>query len=231
MQKTIHLFEENIYLLSNHSVALNPMFRTVEMQDFFIVKMRLYLEPLCKVLAYNLKDNAFQLLLKLKDRDAFEKHYAEKNPRKLKEDGEIPETTYIMSQAMANMQVSFVKHFNFIEKRSGTLMAGRFERKLIESEEELMEWRDKLNRGEKPIWYESEWRNVKGEAAYARTSEWMYSSENEGDDKLLGFYEKIENYDLGGYWKKQKKYRLDASKSFLKYHLNRLFHQNGKARF
>ncbi len=231
MEKTIHLFEENVYLLSNHSVALNPMFRNKDMQDYFLNKMEFYLSPVSNVLAYHLSDNSFELLVKLKDRATFEEHYRNKNTKKFMEDREIPETTYIISQAMANLQVSLAKHFNFVEKRSGTLMAARFARKLIESEEEMMKWKDRLNRGEKRSWFGKNWQNVKHCDVKSRTSRWMYVSDLQSDTTASRMFLRADFHDLVVNWNKPKIYRLNSTNSFHKLRLNQLFHEKGRAKF
>ena len=49
-QKTTHLFEEHVYLISNHSVARNPMFADEKMQNYFITKMEKYLFPISEII-------------------------------------------------------------------------------------------------------------------------------------------------------------------------------------
>jgi hypothetical protein len=99
--------------------------------------MEKYLGPICEILAYSLYDHEFQLVVHLKPRYVFEYHFKDKNKDFDVSKFGIPETTYIFSQAMANLQVSFVKHFNWLFKRTGALVAGRFRRNLIENREEL----------------------------------------------------------------------------------------------
>ncbi len=232
MSKTTHLFEEKVYLISNHAVALNPMFIDESMQKYFLEKMKIYLEPICNVLAYSLEDHEYQLLVKLKKKEDFVALYLEKNRNFLEEQDEVPPSTYIFSQSMANMQVSFVKHFNFINDRSGTLMASRFSRKLVETPEEMNRWKEKLNEGIKKHNYSKEWINQMGRSEVKYTSEWMYrkSSGSVGSGVLGGFYQRTDNFDLGVNWEKSKKYKLDSPFPFFKMHLNRLFHKNGHAR-
>jgi hypothetical protein len=169
--KTKHLFEDQIYLIGNHSCARNPLFATEKMQDYFKNKMEKYLSPLCDIMAYNLNDNEFQIVVKLNERKAFEEHFLSKKKNK---DKEVPETTYIFSQAMANLQVSFVKHFNFVFNRSGGLIARRFHRHLIESEEELHSWVTKLNNGEKLHSYAKMWMNDLMRSGKVMTGKWIY---------------------------------------------------------
>ena len=58
-QKTTHLFEEHVYLISNHSVARNPMFADEKMQNYFVTKMEKYLFPISEIIAHCLNDNEF----------------------------------------------------------------------------------------------------------------------------------------------------------------------------
>lgn len=229
--KTSHFFEENVYLLSNHSVALNPMFAEPEAQNFFLIAMRKYLEPVCHIIAHCLNDNEFQLLVKLKCRAAFEEHFKEKNKDALDDEDYIPETTYIFSQSMANLQVSFVKWFNFRYKRSGSLMAGRFIRKLIESEEEMLEWKDRLNEGMKLHNYNAYWRNKTVETQVMVTSKDWYEKYEMTDNQEDTFFLSADSDDLGVDWDKPKKYRLNSTESYYKMRLGRLYHKNGMARF
>lgn len=227
MQKTVHLFEEQIYHLSNHSVALNPMFADKSMQGYFLSKMEKYLTPVCSVLASCLNDNEFQLVVRLKTRKVLETYYVKKNSKKYASDGVIPESTYIFSQAMSNLQVSFVKHFNYTYKRSGTLMASRFSRKLIETEEELMDWKELLNHGIKKHSYSQYWSNRLLKAKRACTSKWLYEGSFEDNIKTSNLYLRIDHPDLVINWKKTKKYRLDSTLSFYQMKLNLLFYKNG----
>ena len=46
---------------------------------------------------------------------------------------------------MSNLQVSVAKRFNFRNTRKGALFASRFERRMMESEQDLQLWIGKLN--------------------------------------------------------------------------------------
>ncbi len=226
MEKTQHLFEERVYLISNHSVARNPMFSSEEMQLYFAKRMEHYLTPICDILAYNLKDDEFQLLVKLKKREDFEKYFKQKMKSKKKFLQDVPESTYIFSQAMANLQVSFVKHFNWKYGRSGTLVARRFGRKLVESESEMQEWISKLNGGEKLHNYREMWINDLMKSRVEWTSLWMYG----GAAKPAGVgLEKITEDFIGnlvGSFNHPMQKKLDSSKNYFLYQFNRLFGPN-----
>ena len=157
--ENFHLHEEEIYLISNHAVARNSIFHKLEIRDRFRDKMHEYLDPVSDVLAYNIKGHEFRILLRLKKREDFEKFYLNKY-------GEnngieyIPVSTYIFSQQMSNLQVSLVKHFNNKFNRSGALMAGRFKRELISSEEEVKVLVHELESGQNSHKYAGIWADM-----------------------------------------------------------------------
>lgn len=156
--KVKHIFEEHIYLVKNHSVARNPMFSSLSMQRFFQEKMNQYLNPIADIISFNLVEYEFQILIRMRKREDFEMFYMDKHKQKKELTG-IPESTYIFSQQMANLQVSFVKKFNFEYKRSGALVARRFEKRLIESEVEMERLIKEMKSGKKIHSYSGVWVN------------------------------------------------------------------------
>ena len=231
--KTQHLFEDHIYLISNHSVAKNPMFSDPALQHYFIDKMEKYLSPICKIIANCLNDNEFQLLVKLKNREAFEQHYLSKNKDYDSDKFGIPESTYIFSQAMANLQVSFVKHFNWKFSRSGTLVAGRFQRDLVKTESDMLKWIEKLNAGIKRHRYADQWINVMKRSDFVVTSSWLYGL---GDCQVKSFMTRkfgayfTEHTDnLGACFESLPPQRLSSSKNYFLHQINQLYHKNGLA--
>ena len=134
--KTKHLFENGYYFISNKAVAKCFMFKDKGDCVRFKLKMDQYLGPLCDVMAYGLTHDEFQILVRLKSREAFEKYFQSK----FGSNGDlnfIPETTYIFAQAMANLQSGYVKYFNYKYERDGGLMKSRYNRSLVESDFEL----------------------------------------------------------------------------------------------
>ena len=227
-KKTTHLFEDNVYLISNHSVARNPMFSNVLMQKYFIEKMEKYLFPISEVISHSLLDNEFQILVRLRSREHFEEHFISKRKDEIQQ-SEIPESTYIFSQAMANLQVSFVKHFNYTYERSGTLVAGRYERKLVETEKEMKEWIEKLNAGKKKHDFAGQWVNDIMNNTVAFTSAWLYKGGIGGGSVLkteLAGYLNAEKNDLGDCFASLPPYRLPSTKNFFLKQIFRIYRQN-----
>lgn len=223
MEKTKHLFENSIYHISNHSVALNGMFLNEELQMHFIEKMEFYLSPIANIIAYDISGNGFQILLRLKDRSSFTKHFLSKRKSKEFLITDIPESTYIFSQAMANLQVSFVKHFNHKYKRSGTLMASRFGRKLVESEQEMQDWIQKLNNSEKNHVYHGRWLSQMESSELCLNSLWIY---DEGDSRFKRehqVYQHSKNFNLGSIFSNLPLKALPSTKFYFLNKFNLLF--------
>lgn len=226
MVKAQHLFENGVYLISNHTVAKNSMFDDENVQAFFHQRMEKHLSPVCNILAYCLSGDEFQLLVKLRSKEEISKHFLSKARNRALMLTESPEETYVFSQAMANLQVSFVKYYNFVNKRSGTLMAGRFTRILIESGDELNEWINRLNDGVKRHNYSARWASEKVTSCKSMTSKWLYDSDDQCDSKTSSVFTKANNLNLVGYFSNLPPLRLESSISYYKLRFNQLFGPN-----
>ena len=142
--ETKHVFEEGIYLISNKSVAKCYLFKDTADCDRFKAKLNKYLEPIGEIHAFGFMDEEFEIVIKLKSRKVFESFFMNKT-EELESTVEIPESTYIFAQLMANLQSSYAKWFNHKYKRDGGLFSGRYYRKLIESEEEFERTIERIN--------------------------------------------------------------------------------------
>lgn len=221
MKSANHLFEDGIYLISNHAVAKNPMFATEKMQKYFLNSMKQHLASICKIMAYNLNGHEFQILVKLESREVFENYYM--NRKNSSAITTIPDTTYLFSQAMANLQVSFVKHFNFVFKRSGTLMAGRYKRRLIESQYELEDLVQKLNSGLHSFKYSKKWANEMIVSKEIYTSDWLYNRGITAISQDSPLFQKLTDFNLVGYFQNLPPLRLESTKHYFTQQFNRLF--------
>lgn len=133
-----HIYEDGIYLLSNVSVARNPLFRNRENIERFTKGCEEYLGSLCEIISISCKHNTWEIIARMKNRLEFEEFYREKHsanklPRYL-----IPESGYIFSQQMANLQSGFVKHYNWANNRIGSLFYRRYSKFLIKDGVELL---------------------------------------------------------------------------------------------
>lgn len=138
--KVDHVFEEQLYLISSHSVAKNPLFNNKSHCQRFLEKIEKYLSPLCDILDYCLLHNQFQLIVRLKSRDTFVEFYRDKTEDEDIPRNYIPFTTHIFSQAVSNLLSSTAIWYNRKYNRTGALFARRFTKTLIESEKALRDW-------------------------------------------------------------------------------------------
>jgi hypothetical protein len=180
--------------------------------DYFKQKMEFYLGDICNILNYCLNDNEFQLLVKLKSRPNFEELFIKKKKAEIPSE-DIPHSTYIFSQQMANLQVSLVKKINFKFKRTGTLIASRFKRELISSQAMLNECIHRMNEGKKVHSYSSFWKNRTLKAKSIETGSWIYKSK---DESRMGFgcYLNGFNLDLVDTFNKLPPLNLNTSKKY-----------------
>lgn len=143
--------EGNCYLLTNFSDSNNPLFTCKEEIEDFKKRVIDHLEEIAEIIAFGFHTDHYQLLLVLKSRIDFEEFY-----RKKKEDPnidvtEIPESTYILSQEVANISSGYAKMFNAKYKRFGSLFGRRYTKILMESKEEVEKIVKDINGG-KELW-------------------------------------------------------------------------------
>lgn len=155
--KVDHIFEGHIYLISNHAVAVNGLFQDTRLSIRFLNKMEKYLSPLCEILHYVIDDDQFQILVKIKNRQSFCSFYKAKKDLGADDDTNIPLSSHIFSQAMANLQSSAAIHYNRKFGRSGALFARRFQKSLIDSKENLNRQIVKMNAMKKELTYRKFW--------------------------------------------------------------------------
>ena len=199
--KSRHIFENRVYLISNRAVAGNPIFLSKTDQLEFLEKVEQYLKPICDVLAYSLHSDQFQLLIETKSRRNFTKFFRDMHKGKTNEDIFLPLSTHIFSRQMSNLQVSVAKKFNFRNDRSGALFAGRFERILIENEDELDLWIERLNAKVRFFDQAKNWANqisgkdgIKLECLF---STWFFSGDEGGGNERMVKHRTVMRSDLG----------------------------------
>lgn len=184
--KVQHFFEESIYVISNYAVARNPLFSEKYYCKRFLRKVAHYLGPICDILSYGLMDNEFQLLIRLKSREVILDHYRSKLDDFEIESHKIPESTYIFSQCMANLQSSTAIHFNRREGRQGALFAARFQRFQVCSEREYEYWLDRIHNLEKMNELSDVWGNNLAGKGYDR---WVVVNYKRGYRSSYKFYD------------------------------------------
>jgi hypothetical protein len=157
--KVKYLFNDQMYLISNHAVAANPIFRNEYFCQRFLEKIEFYLSELCKIHYYIFDDNQFQILLSLSSRERFCAYYRDKKGNAHLNKSSVPPSNYIFSQAMANLQSSLAIHFNRSQGRTGALFARRYSKRLIGSELEYNCIFNKMVLMEKHHSCKAEWDN------------------------------------------------------------------------
>lgn len=151
--KVKYVDNERMYVISNHAVARNGVFRKVYYQRRLKSKIFEYLSPLCEILAIKVHRDQFQLVVKLGSRATFERYFLERHPNSTV----IPATTYIFSQVMANLQSGIAIHFNRKEDRTGAVFARRFVKIQIDGAVQLKNWLNRLREGIKLHHYRGWW--------------------------------------------------------------------------
>ncbi len=164
--KAKHVFGGHMYVISNFGVARNPIFMDQQDLKFFKEKFEEYLSPICEVHVSNHQINQFQYMIQIKERSVLEFFYIEKMKSKKKNISndlyepngvEIPESYLIFSQEVSNFLNSVAKKFNFRHGRKGSLFGDRYQKILVESEEDMRMWSDRLENMEALVEFEGEW--------------------------------------------------------------------------
>ncbi len=163
------MFGGQIYVISSFGVARNPLFKNERDLRTFTNCINKYLSPVCNIYAYSHQVNQFQYLIKVKERQELERFYFEKQKSKKskkniaqdlydKNGSEAPDSYLIFSQEASNCFNSYAKQFNFVHNRTGGLFGRRFSKHLVESEEEMNGWIERLNSSRKLIFFDKDWR-------------------------------------------------------------------------
>jgi hypothetical protein len=132
MEKTRHIFNNSIYLISSQAVARNGIFYQTSIAKRFLQKADFYLGELCEILHYSIYNEGFELMIRTKGREDFCKYYRARMADERIAEKNIPLTTHIFSKAMADLLVSTAKHFNYHHQRKGAVFSSRFTRDLME---------------------------------------------------------------------------------------------------
>lgn len=165
--KVDHVFGGHIYVISNFGVARNPIFKNNDDVEFFKSNIDKYLGEICEIYAYGNEYNQFQYLVKIHERPILEAFFYRKQSSEEKNAGHNlysldaitpPDSYLIFSQEVSNCLNSYAKKFNFKYKRKGGLFGDRYCKYLVESEEEMEMWIDRLNNLEELVLFDKEWQ-------------------------------------------------------------------------
>lgn len=132
-----HIHEDAYYEIGNYSVASSFLFANYVEVKKFKSKVDRYFGGLCDVVCYGFNHEEYRMIIKMHSREKIEAYCHKNYPKLVAKHGFVPETAYVFARAMADLQSSYVKWFNFKYSRMGGLMGGRYHRSLIESESDL----------------------------------------------------------------------------------------------
>ena len=155
--KVRHIQNGNYYLLTNFAASGNPIFLKSEDVKNFKKRVFKHLEGLCKILESAYENDHFKLLVLMKSRENFIKFYRLKKGNMDIIEEDIPDSTYILSQEMANIQSGYAKWFNYKYKRFGVVFGRRFTKIFIESKEALIKWAKEMWNGTRYWKFKEEW--------------------------------------------------------------------------
>lgn len=151
----------NCYVLTNFAAANNPVFMDESEVNNFKQRVNEKISALCEILGFNFHADQYQIIVAIKNRETFISYYKEKMEDPEMEEWDIPASTYILSQEMANIQSGYAKWFNFRHGRFGGVFGRRYTKILIRDEQELKEWVKDINEN-KIIWnFKEFWSYVK----------------------------------------------------------------------
>ena len=226
--ETRHLFEDRIYAISNASGAKNCLFKSLEDIKYFQEKLDHQLSSICNLIAYSFKADEYVLLIRMKSREEIVNFYRKKKSKGLQHDDLIPPSSYIFSQQMANLQAGYAKHYNWKYKRTGSLFCSRFARELVESEDEMIMWVEKINnlyefRARLDYWKSDRYKSLVrvGVKWKERMLNCSYGAYNGGAQSAIGCFSLWININLQGCFSGPMKKVLDDA-TIRKFFMNSL---------
>lgn len=203
--KTPYVQNDFCYVLNNFGVASNPIFLTKADCEDFQLRVEKHLSELCSVIAYSFNNYEYQVVVNIHDREIFESFYRTKHADRVILKHEIPESTYILSQEMANLQSGYAKHFNYKYGRKGAVFARRFSKTLIESEAELRFYVDAANQFTPFEVYDWKWqfrrRKMEGLGYLELIKESSLAAYRKKFDTIISSFIKVETFILQGRFK------------------------------
>ena len=137
-----HKYDEGFcYHIYNRCTTEINLFQSAEMCDFFLHRLKKYVEPFIHVYAYCLMPNHFHLLVRIKNKSEIKEasiDYNESNKLKQFHANEIALNDVIEDQ-MRRLFSRVVLRFNKITKRIGPVFTERMKRISLHSELEVID--------------------------------------------------------------------------------------------
>lgn len=196
---------DNCYVFTNFADSNNPLFTCEEEVKNFKERLNEHLKDLCKIICFNFSSLEYQILVSLNKRKYFIDFYRKKYGDEGIGEEDIPESTFILSQEMANIQSGYALWFNYRHRRFGSVFGRRYTKILIQTEEELKLWVEKIN-GSILFWDFSElWsyinnflRRMKNGERININSSKLYNSSKATKDAILRSFVRLDDYLLRG---------------------------------
>ena len=135
--RTTPIEADCFYHIYNRGINGEPIFKSERNYEFFLDKISEFLIPVCDVYAYCLMSNHFHLLVKIKSDPELSSLVKVQNLDKATQTG-LNSPQNIFSKQFARIFNSYSQAFNKENKRHGALIESPFKRKLISSEEYLI---------------------------------------------------------------------------------------------
>jgi hypothetical protein len=195
----------NCYVLTNFADSNNPIFQSEIEVENFKLRINEKLKELVEIISFDFSNDQYQMLVSLNSRNSFVSYYRSKHSDIEIEEAEIPESTYILSQEMANIQSGYAKWFNHMHKRFGSVFGRRYTKILIQTEEELKDWVRRINDHILFWTFEDFWSYTKNflkknlKLLRLKISSGILYKENlKGGDQQLSCFINIDDYFLRG---------------------------------
>ncbi len=128
------------YHIYNRGINSEKIFDTEENYLFFLLKFKIYLNPVCDVFAYCLMPNHFHFLIKVKSEieiNTFAKVLNFDKKDITKQEKGLHSFDSIVSKQMGKFVSSYSQAYNKVTNRHGALLESPFKRKRVENEEYL----------------------------------------------------------------------------------------------
>jgi putative transposase len=125
---------DHYYHLYNHAVGNDNLFDCDNNYSYFLKKMKEHIVPVSNILAYCLLPNHFHLVIQNKNEDEIERFLNHKMGMEKFENQKVCNEYFLseqISKSYSNLFNTYSKHYNYVQKRNGTLFKRNFRRKKL----------------------------------------------------------------------------------------------------
>jgi putative transposase len=126
------------YHCVNHAVGKELLFREEANYHFFLERYKKYIAPITITYAYCLMPNHFHFLIRIRSKEAIQRHFKKLKPNKVITDWDLFEYHPFLSQQFSNFFNSFAKAYNKRYERRGALFEDYFKRPSINGENHFL---------------------------------------------------------------------------------------------